>query len=102
MEQFSKAILENGYFTPLKDLKYGTGPGKYLGSVEGPALTGGSVFSQQDAENTVKTLLKNGTIHANANTLFVLILPKDVTATLTESNPAHPSVATTMHSHRMD
>jgi hypothetical protein len=83
VEQFSKAILENGYLTPLKDLKYGTGPGKYLGSVEGPALTSSSVFSQQDAENTVKTLLKNGTIHANANSLFVLILPKDVTATLT-------------------
>jgi hypothetical protein len=83
VEQFSKAILENGYLTPLKDLGYGTGPGKYLGSVDGPTLTSSSIFSQQDAENTVKKLLQDAVIHADANSLFVMILPANVKATLT-------------------
>jgi len=83
VEQFSKAVLENGYLAPLKQLNYGTGPGKYLGSVDGPTVTTASIFSQQDAENTVKKLLNDGVIHANANSLFVMILPADVKATLT-------------------
>jgi hypothetical protein len=29
VEGFSKAILENGYLDPLRDLGYGTGPGTY-------------------------------------------------------------------------
>lgn len=82
VEQFSKAIVEQGYLSPLKDLGYGTGPGKYLGSIEGPAQASGSVFSQQDAEATVKKLLQGGSIEANANSLFVLILPNHVKATL--------------------
>jgi hypothetical protein len=83
VEQFSKAVLENGYLNPLKDLGYGTGPGKYLGSVDGPSQAEGSIFSQQDAENTVKKLIQEGMIHANTNSLFVMILPANVKATLT-------------------
>lgn len=83
VEQFSKAVLENGYLGPLKDLGYGTGPGNYLGKVEGPKVTAGSSFSQQDAENTVKKLLQDAVIQATANSLFVMILPADVKATLT-------------------
>ncbi|HEX4756520.1 MAG TPA: hypothetical protein VH308_01010 [Terracidiphilus sp.] len=82
VENFSKAVLENGYLEPLKDLGYGTGPGKYLGKVDGPKVAAGSTFSQQDAENTVKKLLQDAAIQANANSLFVLILPADVKSTL--------------------
>jgi len=82
VEQFSKAVVENGYLTPLKELGYGTGPGKYLGNIDGPTQASGSVLSQQDAESIVKKLLQNGKIEANPNSLFVLILPNDVTATL--------------------
>ena len=83
VEQLSKAVLENGYLTPLKDLGYGTGSGKYLGSIDGPTQTSGSTFSQQDAENTVKQLLQDAAIHPDANSLFVMILPANVKATLT-------------------
>jgi len=83
VEQFSKAVLENGYLSPLKDLGYGTGPGNYMGKIAGPELTAGSVFSQHDAENIVKKLLQDGVIQANANSLFVMILSADVKATLT-------------------
>src|SRR5438874_1060698 len=38
-EAFSKAVVENGYLDPLRELNYGTGSGTYLGSVTGPALT---------------------------------------------------------------
>jgi hypothetical protein len=82
VEQFSKAVLENGYLNPLKDLGYGTGPGRYLGKIDGPALTAGTTFSQRDAETTVKKLLHDQVIHANANSLFVMILPAGVKATL--------------------
>jgi hypothetical protein len=82
VEQFTKAIVENGYLSPLKELGYGTSPGKYKGSIDGPIQASGSVFSQQDAETTVKQLLQSGKIEANANSLFVLILPNHVKATL--------------------
>jgi hypothetical protein len=83
VEGFSKAVLENGYLDPLKELGYQTGPGKYLRKINGPELTPGSTLSQKDAENTVRKLLHDRTIEANADSLFVLILPAEVKATLT-------------------
>ena len=82
VEGFSKAILENGYLDPLRDLGYGTGPGTYQGKVDGPALASGSTFSDNDAQAAVQTMLTQGTIQADANSLFVLILPDGVTSTL--------------------
>lgn len=81
-EQFSAAILQNGYLDPLKELGYGTGPGAYQGKIDGPELAAGSIFSDADAQSTVQQLLNAGTIQANANSLFVLILPDQVTALL--------------------
>jgi hypothetical protein len=80
VEGFSKAIVENGYLDPLRDLGYGTGPGVYKGMINGPALAQGTSFQQSDAEATVRTLLANGTLQANINSLFVMILPDGVTA----------------------
>jgi hypothetical protein len=80
VEGFSKAIVENGYLDPLRDLGYGTGPGNYLGPVDGPVLQAGSQFQETDAQNTVRALLDAGTIQGNVNSLFVLILPDGVTA----------------------
>ena len=82
VEEFSKAILENGYLDPLKELGYGTGPGRYLGKIDGPALSAGSSFADSDAQATVQSLLDQGAITANENSLFVLILPDGVTASL--------------------
>ena len=82
VEAFSQAIVENGYLDPLKDLNYGTGPGKYLGSVDGPSLNAGDTFRDTDAQATVTALLDAGTIQGSENSLFVLILPDGVTAVL--------------------
>jgi hypothetical protein len=82
IEGFSKAVVENGYLDPLNTLGYGTGSGTYLGSLNGPVLAAGSSFSESDAQTTVQTMLDQGTIQANANSLFVLILPDGVTATM--------------------
>jgi hypothetical protein len=82
VEAFSKAILENGYLNPLRDLGYGTGPGTYKGNVNGPALLAGAIFVDSDAQTTVQTMLDQGTLQANANSLFVMILPDGVTAKL--------------------
>ncbi|HSM87086.1 MAG TPA: hypothetical protein VLT16_13085 [Candidatus Limnocylindrales bacterium] len=80
VEAFSKAVVENGYLDPLKELNYGTGPGKYLGAVDGPALKSGAKFHDADAQSTVSSLLDSGTIKADINSLFVLILPDGVTS----------------------
>ena len=80
VEAFSKAVVENGYLDPLRELGYGTGSGKYLGSVQGPALPSGSTFSDQDAQNTVTQMLDAGQITGNADSLFMLILPNGVTS----------------------
>jgi hypothetical protein len=80
IESFSKAIVENGYLDPLHDLNYGCGSGKYLGSVDGPAIAAGTNFQESDAQSTLKSLLDAGTIQGNASSLFVLILPDKVTA----------------------
>ncbi|HEV3198483.1 MAG TPA: hypothetical protein VGZ73_11260 [Bryobacteraceae bacterium] len=82
VEGFSKAILENGYLDPLKELKYRTGPGKYLGKIDGPALDPGSDFADSDAQAALQSMLDQGIIQANANSLFILILPDGVTSLL--------------------
>ena len=82
VEGFSKAILENGYLDPLKELGYGTGPGTYLGNIDGRALAAGSNFSDTDAQAALEGMLKQGALKANANSLFVLILPEGVTSIL--------------------
>lgn len=82
VENFSKAVLENGYLDPLRDLNYGTGPGTYQGAIDGPALASGTTFRDSDAQATVHSLLDNGTIQANNNSLFFLILPDGVTSVM--------------------
>ena len=86
VEAFSKAIVENGYLDPLRDLNSGTGPGTYRGSIDGPALNPGDTFHDADAQSTVTALLAAGTIQGNANSLFVLILPDGVTSVLDSAN----------------
>lgn len=80
LETFSKAIVEYGYLQPLMDLGYGTGPGRYNGSVVGPTLDSGSIFTDSDAQQVIKSLISDGTLVANANSLFMLILPDGVTS----------------------
>ena len=83
VEAFSKAIVENGYLDPLQQLGYGTGSGTYNGFINGPALDAGTTFADSDAQNTVRTLLDQGQMSGNNNSLFVLILPDGVTSELT-------------------
>ncbi len=80
VDGFSKAVVENGYLDPLRDLGYGTGPGKFLASIDGPVLDPGTQFHDADAQSTVRSLLDQGTIQGDANSLFVLILPDGVTS----------------------
>jgi len=82
VEAFSKAVVENGYLDPLKELHYGTGSGKYLGSVQGPTLSPQSTFTDSDARSVLKKLLDAGTIHGDANSLFMLILPDKVVSAM--------------------
>jgi hypothetical protein len=77
LEAFSKAIIENGYLDPLRQLNQGTGPGVYLGPVQGPTLAPGDFLDSQ-ARQTVTDMLDQGILHADANTLFMLILPSGV------------------------
>jgi hypothetical protein len=82
VEGFSKAIVENGYLDPLKTLGYGTGPGTYLGMLNGPTLRSGSTFADSDAQSTIKKLADSGQINPNQNSLYFLILPDGVTSTI--------------------
>ena len=82
VEGFSKAIVENGYLDPLRDLGYGTGSGSYKGSINNLILSDGDTFHDSDAQATVQSMLDAGSIQGNANSLFVLILPDGVTAVL--------------------
>jgi hypothetical protein len=81
-EGFSKAIVENGYLDPLRELGYGTGSGTYSGAVDGPTLAAGKTFSDTDARNTLRNMLDAGQIHGDANSLFVFILPDGVVSVL--------------------
>lgn len=80
LETFSQAIVEYGYLQPLADLNYGTGPGTYLGSVDGEALAAGTILNDSDARVKIAAMLDAGLIQANANSLFMLILPDGVTS----------------------
>lgn len=82
VEGFSKAIVENGYLDPLKDLVYGTGPGTYQGPIDGAPLASGTIFHDADAQAAVRSLLDQGTIQGNANSLFMLVLPDGVTSVM--------------------
>jgi hypothetical protein len=77
LEAFSKAIIENGYMDPLRQLGYGTGSGVYLGPVQGATLAPGD-FTDSQARQTVADMLDQGVLHADQNTLFMLILPSGV------------------------
>jgi hypothetical protein len=83
VEVFSKAVVENGYLDPLSELGYGTGSGQYLGSTDGPALQAGDTFSDDNARSVLQTMLDQGTLQGNANSLFVFILPDGVVSTMT-------------------
>ncbi len=86
VEGFSKAIVENGYLDPLKTLGCGTGPGAYKGILNGPALASGTTFHDSDAQSALQSLVDQGQITPNANSLYFLILPDGVTSTLQGSN----------------
>ena len=86
VEGFSKAVVENGYLDPLAELHYGTGSGKYLGAVNGPAQAAGSTFSDAAARDTLKKMLDAGAIHGDVNSLFVFILPDKVISTMTDGS----------------
>jgi hypothetical protein len=85
-EAFSKAVVENGYLDPLRELNYGTGSGTYLGSVMGPALDPKSKFSDADARSTLTRMLDAGSIHGDANSLFVFILPDKVVSAMDDGS----------------
>jgi hypothetical protein len=78
VEAFSKAIVENGYLDPLRELNYGTGSGVYLGSVPGPAPQNDATFEDAEVRDILKRMLDAGTIHGDANSLFMLILPDGI------------------------
>lgn len=82
IEGFSKAIVENGYLDPLRELNYGTGSGSYAGAIDGPVLAAGSTFTDADAQAAVQKLLASGAIQGDANSLVMLILPDKVTSEL--------------------
>lgn len=86
LEGFSKAVVENGYLDPLKTLEYGTGPGTYRGSIDGPTLSPGDSFSDVDAQNSIQTLVDTGKITPNQNTLYMLLLPDGVTSTMSDGS----------------
>lgn len=86
LEDFSQAIVENGYLDPLRDLNYGTGPGNYQGAIDGPTLPSGTQFRETDAQVTLSSLLDAGTIQGNANSLFMLIVPDGVTASTVDGS----------------
>jgi hypothetical protein len=76
-EGFSKAVVENGYLDPLRSLGYGTGSGSYLGAVKGDPVAPGTL-NDSDVRVLIARMLDAGTLHADANTLFMLILPDGV------------------------
>jgi hypothetical protein len=79
-EEFSKAIVENGYLDPLQELHYGTGSGVYLGAVVGDPIPAGTTFSDAMARDTIRTMFDTGILHGDANSLFMLVLPDGVTS----------------------
>jgi hypothetical protein len=86
VESFSKAVVENGYLDPLRELHYGTGSGTYLGSLQGPDISQQSAFSDADARSTLIKMLDRGSIHGDENSLFMLILPDKVGSTMDDGS----------------
>ena len=81
LEQFSRDIVQRGYLQPLKDLGYGTGPGKYMGSINGPKIAG-KTFHDKTAQADLAKMIDAGTLTPNENSLYVVILPDKVTAVM--------------------
>jgi len=77
-EGFCKAVVENGYLDPLRELNYGTGSGSYLGSVDGEILKSGTVLNDSDARVKIQSMLDKGLVQADVNSLLMLILPDGV------------------------
>src|SRR5712691_7972582 len=82
LEGFSKAIVENGYLDPLHELGCGTGSGAYIGTVDGEDLAAGTTLDDSEARVKIQAMLDSGVLHADANTLFMLLLPDGVTSLL--------------------
>jgi hypothetical protein len=80
LEGFSKAIVENGYLDPLRQLSYGTGSGSYLGPADGPVIAAGTAVDDNDARGLIAKMLDAGQLHAELNALFMMILPDGVTS----------------------
>lgn len=80
IEEFSAAIVQNGYLDPLRELNYGTGSGRYLRSVNYPSVSG-PTLSDVKVRTILKEMLEAGTIYGDANSLFMFILPDDVVST---------------------
>ena len=80
VDGFGRAVIENGYLDPLHELGYGSGSGRFRGAIDGPALTGGDTLTDSDARSTLSSMLDDGTLQANENSLFMLILPDGVTS----------------------
>jgi len=83
-EGFSKAIVERGYLDPLQELNYGSGSGAYLGAVNGDPISAGTTYSDAMARDTIRAMLDAGTLQADGNTLFMMILPDGVTSRFDE------------------
>ena len=81
VDQFSSDLLTHGYLDPLAELGAGTGPGTFLGSIDGPDVSGQD-FPEEMAQQVVSQLADAGKIAPNVNSLYVMILPDGVVATM--------------------
>jgi len=86
VDQFSKAVVENGYLDPLRELNYGTGSGNYLGSVIGPTPNQGATFTDANARSALTKMLDTGTIHGDENSLFMLILEDKIVSQMDDGS----------------
>jgi hypothetical protein len=81
VEGFSKAVVENGYLDPLRELHYGTGSGRYLAHVNGPTLKAKTTLTDDDARALLVKMIDAGTLRPDEHSLFMLILPDGVAST---------------------
>ena len=86
LEGFSKAIVEYGYLQPLAELNAGTGPGDYLGPIDGTPLAAGSRLTDADAQALIANMIDAGTLVVTQDCLFMLILPTGVVSILDAKN----------------
>jgi hypothetical protein len=82
VDAFSKDIVERGYLMPLQELGYGTGPGRFAGSIDGPPVTIGAVVTQEHIEDLLTGMLNRGELEADENALYFFIFPDKVTCTM--------------------